>query len=310
MNGGDQVKNHWDLYMKVGIVHGMVFPQCLSGEGPILETLTKIAEDEFFSAVDYGGCKDKTIKKDVAALIKASRLTVNFSAQPALLIPKLNLNSLDEELRKKSIQAIKGCIDEAYEVGAKTLTILSGPDPGDQNRKKAMALLIDSLKQLCAYSKSQGNLAIALEIFDREIDKRSLIGPSEAARDVAKAVREEYPTFGLMHDLSHLPLLKEAPAPALSTTKDYLTLVHLGNCVLKDKNNPLYGDMHPIFGVEGGENDVPEVAKFLRALFDIGYLREGKRTFVSFEVKPYGNETSEMAIANVKRVLKEAWIQV
>ncbi|MFX1521538.1 MAG: sugar phosphate isomerase/epimerase family protein [Promethearchaeota archaeon] len=304
------MKTHWDLYCKIGIVHGMVFPECIAGEGPILETLTKIAEDGFFSAVDYGGCKDKSIKGDVAALLKSSRLTVNFSAQPALLLPKLNLNALDDELRNKSIQVIKSAIDEAYEIGAEYLTVLSGPYPGDADSARGMALLIDSLKQLCEYAKGQGNLTLVLEIFDRDIDKKSLIGPSEAAVELAKAVREAgYPTFGLMHDLSHLPLLYETPAHALSTTKDYLTLVHLGNCVL-DQSNPLYGDLHPIFGVEGGANDAKELAEYLKALFDIGYLSEGKRPFVSFEVKPYGNETSEMAIANVKRTLKEAWTQV
>ncbi len=304
------MKKHWDLYMKVGIVHGMVFPECLAGEGPILETLTKIAEDDFFSAVDYGGCKDPAIKDDVAALLTASRLTVNFSAQPALLLPKLDLNALDDALRNKSIQAIKSAIDEAYEVGAEYLTVLSGPYPGDAAREKGMALLIDSLKQLCEYAKRQGNLALTLEIFDRDIDKKSLIGPSEAAVEFAKAVREAgYPTFGLMHDLSHLPLLNETPAHALSTTKDYLTLVHLGNCV-KDPNNPLYGDKHPIFGVEGGENDATELAEYLDALFEIDYLEKGKRPFVSFEVKPHKGITSEMAIANVKRTLKEAWTQV
>jgi sugar phosphate isomerase/epimerase len=304
------MKKHWDLYMKVGIVHGMVFPECIAGEGPILETLTKIAEDGFFSAIDYGGCKDKSIKDDVAALLKASRLTINFSAQPALLLPKLNLNALDNELRNKSIQAIKSAIDEAYAVGAEYLTVLSGPYPGDADSEKGMALLVDSLKQLCEYAKSQGNLALTLEIFDRDIDKKSLIGPSEAAVELAKAVREAgYPTFGLMHDLSHLPLLHETPAHALSTTKDYLTLVHLGNCVL-DPNNSLYGDLHPIFGVDGGANDTKELAEYLTALFDIGYLSDGKRPFVSFEVKPYKPETSEMAIANVKRTLKEAWTLV
>jgi sugar phosphate isomerase/epimerase len=304
------MKKHWDLYMKVGIVHGMVFPECLAGEGPIIDTLTKIAEDEFFSAVDYGGCKDPTIKGDVAALLNASKLTVNFSAQPALLLPKLNLNALDDELRNQSIQAIKSCIDEAYEIGAEYLTVLSGPYPGDADSAKGMALLIDSLKQLGEYAKNQGNLALTLEVFDREIDKKSLIGPSESAVEVAKAVRDAgYQNFGLMHDLSHLPLLNETPKHALSTTKDYLTLVHLGNCV-KDPNNPLYGDKHPIFGVEGGENDAKELAEYFDALFEIDYLEKGKRPFVSFEVRPHEGITSEMAIANVKRTLKEAWIQV
>ena len=67
---------------------------------------------------------------------------------------------------------------------------------------------------------------------------------------------------------------------------------HIGNCVVKDRGHALYGDLHPRFGIAGGENGVAEVADFLRELLAIGYIGEGKQNVVAFEVKPFGGETS------------------
>ena len=37
-------------FMKVELIHFMAYPQVMRGEGPILETLQKIAEDDFYAA--------------------------------------------------------------------------------------------------------------------------------------------------------------------------------------------------------------------------------------------------------------------
>jgi len=137
-------------------------------------------------------------------------------------------------------------------------------------------------------------------VFDRSIDKKSLIGPNALAVEVSAAVRRENPTFGLMLDLSHLPLQFETSEQALNVARDHLVHAHIGNCVLNDKGNPLYGDLHPRFGVEGGENDVPEVVEYLSVLRDIGYIGDGKQNVVAFEVKPAGGESSAVVIANAK----------
>ena len=59
-------------------------------------------------------------------------------------------------------------------------------------------------------------------MFDRDIDKKCLIGPSEYAAAYAREVRRDYPAFGLMYDLSHQPLLHEQSTTALTLLKDYL----------------------------------------------------------------------------------------
>jgi len=107
--------------------------------------------------------------------------------------------------------------------------------------------------------------------------------------------------------LSHLPLQHETSEQALRIAKDHLVHAHMGNCVMRDKTHPAYGDNHPRFGVPGGENDVPQVVEYIRTLLAIGYLNEKNPAILSFEVKPMADESSEIVIANAKRTLREAW---
>ena len=297
-------------FMKVGLIHFMAYPQVMKGEGPILETLQKIAEDDFFTAVEVSWIKDAKVREKAKKLLEVSHLTVAYGAQPRLLIKKLNLNSFDEAERQEAVNEVKAGVDEAYEIEAKGLAFLSGKDPGEEKREEARKLLVLSIKEICDYAKSKGDLGIVLEIFDREIDKKCLIGPAKDARMVAEEVRKEFGNFGLLVDLSHLPLLNETPTQAIMPVKDYLVHAHIGNCILKDKKHPGYGDQHPRFGIERGENDVEELKVFLRVLLDIGFLNHRNPPIVSFEVKPLADESSEVVIANAKRVLREAWARV
>jgi len=292
-------------YMKVGIVHFMAFPNCIKGEGPIYDTLTKIVEDDFFSSVEITWIKDPAERQRVKSLLAASQMAVGYGAQPPLLMGKLNLNSFDAGERQKAIDQVKACTDEAAEVGAKAIAVLSGPDPGEK-RDEAMKLLIDSLQQLAAHAKEKG-LRLILESFDSKYDKKCLIGPAKDALVLSKAMKKDFPDFGIMVDLSHLPIQDESPRKSLGTLKKmHIAHIHIGNAV-KQQGHSLYGDLHPRFGTPGGENDVPQLVEFLKALFEIEYLGKGKRPIVAFEVKPYGDETSGIVIANAKRTLQDAW---
>ena len=295
-------------YMKVGIVHFMAFPDTSIGS-ELVNSIKRIAEDEFFGGIEITSVPNDA-RDDIAKLLKASKLAVGYGAQPILLGAKLDLNSLDPQHREAAVSRIKSAVDEAYLLGASKLAVLSGPTPTVKKREKAKELLIDSLVQICGYAESKGSLGITLEIFDREIDKRCLIGPTEDGVQVAIEVRKNYSNFGLMIDLSHLPLLGEIAEHALKKASDYLVHAHIGNCVIKDRGHPAYGDKHPPFGIAGGENDVAELRLFLKALLDIGYIGESKQNVVAFEVKPLSGESSEVVIANAKRTLMEAWARL
>jgi len=183
--------------------------------------------------------------------------------------------------------------------------VLSGPVTED--RAAAKERLIDSLKQLCAYAM-QKDIKIALETFDQvSYGKNCLMGPTAEAVPLSEEVRKEFPEFGLLLDLSHLPLLEESAEHALTTARDHLVHVHIGNCAMDDPDHPAFGDNHPRFGAPGTRNDVPELVEFLKVLMDIGYLSVGNRRVVSFEVKPLPGEHVAAVIAGSKRTLLEAW---
>lgn len=305
-----------NAHFHVGIIHPMAFPEVMTGEGPILETLRQLAQDEFFSAIEVSWIKDPKIRAEAQKLLAQSGVEVIFVGQLPLLQQKLNLNSLEAEARKKAIAQCRQLVDQAYELGASIMGVVSGPDPGEAERPRATELLIDSLKQICRYAQEKSEaqmLAISLENFDRNIDKKALIGPTREAVLVAEAVKAEYSNFGLTIDLSHQPLLGEKPTEMVVTAIDHLISVHIGNCLLADPGSPAYGDQHPRFGLPGGVNGVEQVRLFLEACYYAGYFKKSCPTVmpvISFEVKPQSGEESALIIANAKRTLLEAWAKL
>lgn len=307
------MQESWHRYLRLGVVHFMAFPAVLKGDGPYVESLRRIAEDDFFTAVEVGWVDSATERAAAAALLRESHLSVGFGAQSALLVTKSNLNALDEKERHKALTLVQGCVDQAVQLGARRVAVLSGPYPGAADEARAKARLIESLRELCAYARERG-AGITLETFDRSIEKKALAGPTRLCVEISEAVRRDHPDFGLMLDLSHIPLLGEGIRECLLTGREHLVHAHIGNCVMRDSSHPAYGDQHPRFGIEGGENDTPQVVEFLRTLFEIGYLGgttagTDDRPFLSFEVKPLPGETTEAVIAGTKRVFADAWAQ-
>ncbi|MGH4051191.1 MAG: sugar phosphate isomerase/epimerase family protein [Clostridium sp.] len=296
-------------YMRVGLIHFMAYPNCIKGEGPIEETLTKIATDDYFDAVEISWIKDRLVRAKAKKILDTSYLTVGYGGQPRLLTTGLNINDLNEEGRLKALATLKEGIDEAYEMNAVGFAFLSGKYPEDRI-EEAFEALVKSTKELCQYAKERGNINVLLEVFDYDVDKKSLIGPAPLAKRYAEEIKKEYDNFGLMVDLSHIPQIHETIEESILPVKDYILHAHMGNCVTKDPSLPAYGDQHPRFGFPNGECDVDEMVEYLKVLKDIGFLSEEKRPIVSFEVKPFGDENPDVVVANAKRVLNLAWSRV
>lgn len=295
-------------YISTGLIHFMAYPNTMKGEGPIEETIRRIALDDYFDSIEVTWIKDPEVRKNCAKLLKESKMRVYYGGQPRLLTTGYNPNALDEEQRLIAEKTLMEGIDEAYEMGALGFAFLSGKYEEDKF-EEAFAQLKKTTAHLCAYAKSKGDMRVALEVFDYDVDKCSIIGPASVAARFAKEMQAEYDNFGLMVDLSHLPLLHENCEQSLVPVAPYIIHAHMGNAVdpALPKDTPGYGDAHPRFGFPGGANDVPELAEYLRALIKVGYLKKGEPRTVSFEVKPFGDEDPEAVIANAKRTLNAAW---
>lgn len=295
-------------YAKVGLILHVAYPEIGGGEGPVLEHLQRTIEDEFFDAVEITRIKDAAVRKEAARLLSLSHMTWAYGAQGLLLGPGLNINDLDEEGRQKAVAAVKSGIDEAYEMGCADVQFLSGHYE-EEKKEEAFQQLLRSTRELCDYAKTKGNMLLCHEVFDYDVDKKSLVGPAGLAARYGETICGEYDNFGLLVDLSHIPLLHETIEQSLMPVLPYLKHTHMGNGVVVP-GREAYGDMHPRFGFPGSENDVPELAEFLRILLETGYLNEKTRPILSFEVKPWKDEPSWAVIANAKRALKLAWAMV
>jgi len=293
-------------YFQVGIVSFMAYPGQLRGtDDKVVEQIGKIASDDYFDAIEVNWIKDDTLRKETAKLLAASHMKVCYGAQPQLLTTGLNPNDLDEGKRKEAETMLITAVDYAEELGANGIAFLAGKWR-EETKEQSYAQLIKTTTQVCAYAKSK-NMFVELEVFDYDIAKASLIGPAPLAARFAADMRTICDNFGLLIDLSHIPMTYESSLFVVQTLKPYLTHFHIGNTVCRDKTAEGYGDEHQRFGFPCGSNDVNEVLDFLRVLKQEGFFRPEDPYVLSFEVKPWQDDDPEAVITNAKRVLNRAW---
>lgn len=292
-------------YFQVGTIHFMSYPEVMRGEGDVLGTLKKLLADDYFDAVELTWIKDDAIRAKTAHMLDVAGVKVCYGAQPRLLTTGLNPNAMDENDRLAAQQTLMEAIDEAEALGAKGIAFLSGKYE-EATKDAAYAQLLKTTKALCAYAKTKG-MFVELEVFDFDIDKKSLIGPAPYAARFAADMRSAYENFGLIADLSHFPLTYEDSRFVIQTLRPYITHLHLGSAVMADPAMPAYGDAHPRFNFPGSENQVEDLLDFLRVLRAEGFFRADDPLVLSFEVKPWADEDPDLVLANTKRVLNRAW---
>jgi len=295
-------------YMKVGLIHFMAYPFAMSGDGDIVNTIRRVCADDYFDAIEVTTINDPAAREAVRKMVDVSGISMVFGAQPRLLRTKQNINDLDEEKRLIAVANLKEGIDIAAELGCKGFGFLSGKYE-EATKEESFQALVKSTVEVCRYAKEKANMPVNLEVFDFDIDKSSLIGPAPLAARFAEEMNKHVDNFGLMVDLSHVPILHESIRENLLPVAKYVKHAHIGNAVNKP-GAEAHGDQHPRFGFPNSANGVDELADYLKALFEIGYLNDNERKIVSFEVKPWGDEDPEMVIANAKRYLNAAWAKL
>ncbi len=295
-----------ESYMKMGIVHFMAFPELAGGKGPWVETVRQIALDPFFSAIEITHIDNRETRDAVLSLIRLSGLSVGYGAHPAILGQGLDINALDEADRSHACGTLFNHIDEAIYMGAESFVLLSGKDPGPEHHDQALEALITSLNELCEYARGKNGPNIVLEGFDSSVDKCCLFGSAATGRHISEEVHRRHENFGLLVDLSHLPLIGESPSQAITPVREFLMGAHIGNAIT-DSGLSGYGDTHPPFGTPGSANGHNEMVDFLKALLKTGFLNEEKRPFVSFEIKPLEGQDPFAVIAGAQRLMRRAW---
>jgi sugar phosphate isomerase/epimerase len=293
--------------------------------GALLEPLFR---DGFWKTFQIPPLPSNDAVRELTSQLRLAGIRPTFDIGGTVSDGELRLQSTDSGVRAAALETAKDLVDQAILLGAEVADINPGPDPGPDDRPRELAHLADSLKRLCDYAAHRGKehrrrpgdpaeaeaaeakpmLTISLEHFDRDVDKKRILGPTEEAAEFVAEIRRRVPNIGLTMDLSHLILLGEDPGSAVTTAGEYVTNAHLSNCILSNPADPRWGDRHPPFFVPGGSIDVTILASFISSLRTIGYFDAlpGASGMLTFQVKPAAWEDPALVAAACRRLLDRA----
>ena len=295
-------------YAKLGLVHHMLYPECTTDPELHTETLLKFIKrndiETFDCCLPYG---EKHRKKLIPA-IRNCRKTVCFTIHLYPLC-KFPLAAVSYAEQAQTWMIIDDMIQQAIAISAEGFIFGSGIPSFYDATPEHFTVFNKFCLDLCSKLEPH-NITVMLEPFDADIDKKFLYGPIDECAKLATGICAKHNNFGFELDVAHLPLMGETFEHAIKMTAPKLKRVHLGNCVLKDKSNPLYGDQHPPMGIEGGEIDIPELAQILSLLLETGYLNKENRGALVLEMRPMPNCSVEDTVSDSMNRLKKAWEMV
>lgn len=292
-------------YAALGLVHHMLYSGCLTDAKAHADTLLGVSEMEEFETFDcfvpYGDSHRRELIRNIARTRK--EIVYALHSYPSRKLALASPSLLEQEITRL---IVRDQIDMAAAIGAAGFIFPSGLDfPEDRDRAKMR--LLEFTRWFCNELGRYSIMAM-LEPFDRDIDKKFLLGPSEeCAAFVQSLHREGIQNLAIELDMAHVPLMGESFAQAIRTVSPYLSRVHLGNCILQDPSHEWYGDYHPPIGFAGGEIDTEQLAGILQELLAVGYLSKQNRGALVLEMVPFPGRSEQYTIQDNLQRLYEAW---
>lgn len=301
------MENNIKKYARIGLVHHMLYSECLTDAACHVRTLAGLVRRSDIETLDccipYGAANREAVVPAVRACGKEIVYALHLFP-----LKKISLATTCPQEQGLTKLVINDQINQAAAIGATGFVFASGADVPESDRPAAGKAFKNFCRWFCGELKPKGITAL-LEPFDRAIDKKYLYGPTEECVELVESLKPEADNFGIELDMAHVPLMNESFEHAIKTVAPHLKRVHLGNCVMKDRQHPWYGDRHPPIGLEGGEIDVPELAEIFRLLLDTGYLSRESRGALVMEMQAFpGKSVEDTIIDNLERI-DQAWKQ-
>ncbi len=262
------------------------------------ELLKRVTEDGFYRAVETRVLDELEGRAFVTACMERGIHWVSWASN-VIYDEGLNLTSLDAGWRRHSLERVAGLMECAARQGAGAFAFLSGARPErDEDLPEAMKLAEESMCELAARAAQYADMRLLIEPLDRDVHKRAAIGTAAEAASVIRAARREHRHVYMVWDSAHMKLQEGDLSASICAAGDTVGHIHLCDAVI-DPSMPLYGDYHPMPGVEGGFLDE---ACMQQILLDAAQLNLPVPELpVTVEAKPSGDPW--MAEAEMRRML-------
>ncbi|NQU75456.1 MAG: sugar phosphate isomerase/epimerase [Planctomycetes bacterium] len=293
-------------YARIGLVHHMLYPKCVDDLDDHVATMEEFIKrddiETFDCCLPYG--KDRQARL-IRQIRNCGKSDICFAVH-RFPFKKFSLCTTEPNERAQVRLIVADMVEQAVAIGATGFIIASGgPSPAEATDSHRAAFA-DFCRWLCAELKPHG-ITVLLEPLDTAVDRRFLYGSTADCVALVRSLDPEVDNLAIELDLAHIPLLGEGFQQAIRTVGPYMKRVHLGNCVLKDKTHPLYGDKHPPIGLKGGEIDVVELTEILQHLLAVGFLNTESRGALLLEITPFPGRSAEETVQDNIGRLKKAW---
>ncbi|QHI69833.1 sugar phosphate isomerase/epimerase family protein [Tichowtungia aerotolerans] len=295
-------------YVKLGLNHHLLFYDVIQEDSRAhFETLEIVAKDPRLEILDMWVPEDEPFRSKTIDLMKSCGKELFYNCGNRAGKPSLAPGSFDDEKWNYTRDVYRDELERAKAISATKIITNSGPNNLEQ-REAAFERLVDFYVELC---RQVPDVLVLIEPTDWDVSKKKLIGSSKEAVDICRRVHDRgFPNMASMVDMCHVPLMHETLAQALSDTGEYLGHIHLGNCILKDRTHPLFGDKHVPLAIEEGEYGVDDLAELFRLGIKSGYFSKGQRGSASIEMRVMGGEDPLDALDRYYSMTEEAWAKV
>lgn len=227
-----------------------VFFPVSNDENMLLCIIQEIAAIGYYHGFETGIIHQSKIAKNIRLLAENNKLNVTQWLTFELLKDNLNLSSLDNELRERSISRACELVHLSAECGTSKISLVSGSDPGDRLREEGKKCFGEALVRISEVVRQYDNMLLQVEPLDRFAHKCQLIGPTNEAVEWLKSLRPDCPKLYLAWDSAHVALNQENLEESLTMAAPYISQLHLANAIL-DPQSEGYGDYHMKFGPPG-----------------------------------------------------------
>ncbi|WML41390.1 sugar phosphate isomerase/epimerase family protein [Neobacillus sp. OS1-2] len=271
-------------------------------KGFTVNLLEKMAADGFYRSFEIADGQDQQERKRILALKEQYHFQLTQWLTFLIDKNKLDVSSVDSQLRSESVRQIKENIYLAAECGASNIAFVPGPDPGPERRLEAMEGFYHALCDICEEA-AKYQMNVLVEHLDRFAHKKRLIGPMKDTVELLSRVAEKHDNIGLAFDTAHAALNKEGIAEALELAKVEIHQIHFSNAVVDPTNN-LYGDFHMPIG-EPGFLTIEKISDILRKADELS-LQSERGLRVAVEVRGTDKDNYQANEKTVRSILEKA----
>jgi sugar phosphate isomerase/epimerase len=291
-----------------GVLISQVWPASRETEGATLAAIRAVLDDGFYEAFQTVEVPYPDERKEIADVLSERGYSLTYCITRVLNENECNLSDLDDANRKRSYERAIAALDDAREIGARSLAIVSGPGPADPaQRPAALEGLTDSVIQLCRAATAHG-IVVTLEPLDYAAHKKGALGTTDEALTICRQVEEDGSNLRLTLDTAHMYLNGEDPVAQVEKAGDRVSEFHFCNCVT-DTSHELFGDRHLRFDQPGRVN-VETMGEAMKDLVQCGFFSAEKKAHVFCEVLTTGDHSPEDNLAHGKDTLLQAWERV